>query len=93
MPEPQDWREEDEELSGGRSRKAQAGLQLGAGLALIALLIPPLLMVLASTVGMCLNTFEWIQKKDVNGDPVDNPYLSLIEAVCISYFSVEFLLR
>lgn len=52
-----------------------------------------LLMVLASTVGMCLNTFEWIQKKDVNGDPVDNPYLSLIEAVCISYFSVEFLLR
>ena len=52
-----------------------------------------LLMVLASTVGMCLNTFEWIQAKDVNGDPVDNPYLSLIEAVCISYFSVEFLLR
>ena len=52
-----------------------------------------LLMVLASTVGMCLNTFEWIQKKDVNGDPVDNPYLSLVEAVCISYFSVVFLLR
>ena len=47
MPEPQDWREDDEELSGGRSRKAQAGLQLGAGLALLALLIPPLLMVLA----------------------------------------------
>ena len=52
-----------------------------------------LLMVLASTVGMCLNTFEDVQKKDVNGDPVDNPYLSLIEAVCISYFTVEFLLR
>ena len=47
MPEPQDWREEDEELSGGRSRKAQAGLQIGAGVALLALLIPPLLMVLA----------------------------------------------
>ena len=47
MPEPQDWLEEDEELSGGRSRKAQAGLQIGAGLALLALLIPPLLMVLA----------------------------------------------
>ena len=46
MPEPQDWLEEDEELSGGRSRKAQAGLQIGAGLALLALLIPPLLMVL-----------------------------------------------
>lgn len=47
MPEPQDWLEEDEELSGGRSRKAQAGLQIGAGLALLALLIPPLLMLLA----------------------------------------------
>ena len=47
MPEPQDWREEDEELSGGRSRKAQAGLQIGAGVALLALLIPPLLMLLA----------------------------------------------
>ena len=47
MPEPQDWREEDEELSGGRSRKAQTGLQIGAGVALLALLIPPLLMVLA----------------------------------------------
>ena len=47
MPEPQDWREEDEEVSSGRSRKAQAGLQIGAGVALLALLIPPLLMVLA----------------------------------------------
>ena len=44
MPEPQDWLKEDEELSGGRSRKAQAGLQIGAGLALLALLIPPLLL-------------------------------------------------
>ena len=47
MPEPKDWREDDEELSGGRSRKAQAGLQIGAAVALLALLIPPLLMVLA----------------------------------------------
>ena len=50
-------------------------------------------LVLISTVGMCLNTFKWIQKQDVNGDPVDNPNLAMIEAVCISYFSVEFLLR
>ena len=47
MPEPNNWREDEEELSGGRSRKAQAGLQIGAGVALLALLIPPLLMVLA----------------------------------------------
>lgn len=47
MPEPNNWQEQDEELSTGRSRKAQAGLQIGAGVALLALLIPPLLMVLA----------------------------------------------
>ena len=47
MTEPNNWQEQDEELSSGRSRKAQAGLQIGAGVALLALLIPPLLMVLA----------------------------------------------
>ena len=46
MPEPKEWLEDEEELSTGRSRKAQAGLQIGAGLALLALVIPPLLMVL-----------------------------------------------
>ena len=47
MPEPNNWQEQDEELSGGRSRKAQTGLQIGAGVALLALLIPPMLMLLA----------------------------------------------
>ena len=47
MLEPNNWQEQDEELSTGRSRKAQTGLQIGAGVALLALLIPPLLMVLA----------------------------------------------
>ena len=50
-------------------------------------------LVLISTVGMCFNTFDWMQAKDVNGDPVDNPKLAFIEAVCISYFSIEYLLR
>ena len=50
-------------------------------------------LVLISTVGMCLNTFTWMQAEDINGDPVDNPKLALIEAICISYFSIEYLLR
>ena len=50
-------------------------------------------LVLVSTVGMCLNTFPWMQLKDINGDPVDNPKLALVEAVCISYFTIEFLIR
>ena len=47
MPEPNNWREDEDELSSGRSRKAQTGLQIGAGVALLALLIPPVLMVFA----------------------------------------------
>ena len=42
---------------------------------------------------MCFNTFPWMQIKDINGDPVDNPKLALVEAICISYFTVEFLIR
>ena len=49
-------------------------------------------LVLVSTMGMCLNTFTWLQAQDVNGDPVDNPYLAMVETVCISYFSLEYLL-
>jgi len=48
---------------------------------------------LISTLGMCLNTFTWMQAEDINGEPVDNPKLALIEAICISYFSIEYLLR
>ena len=47
MAEPNNWPEEEEELRSGRSRKAQTGLQIGATLALLALLVPPLLLALS----------------------------------------------
>ena len=50
-------------------------------------------LVLVSLIGMCLNTFKWLQSEDVDGNLVDNPKLALIELICIAYFSVEFLLR
>ena len=50
-------------------------------------------LVLISTVGMCFNTFPWMQIQDIHGQPVDNPKLALVEAVCISYFTVEYLFR
>ena len=31
--------------------------------------------------------------KDIHGEPVDNPRLGMMEAVCISFFTIEFLLR
>ena len=30
---------------------------------------------------------------DINGEPCDNPKLALVEACCISYFTIEFLFR
>ena len=34
-----------------------------------------------------------MQAKDIQGESIDNPYLALVEAFCISYFSLEFLVR
>ena len=34
-----------------------------------------------------------VQMRDVDGEPMDNPKLALMEAVCISFFTIEFLLR
>ena len=49
--------------------------------------------VLVSTVGMTLNTIPSIQHRNIDGEPIDNPKLALIEAVCISWFTIEYLLR
>jgi hypothetical protein len=43
-----------------------------------------ILLVLVSTAGMCLNTLPSL---------ADSPRLALLEAACIAYFTVEFLLR
>lgn len=42
-------------------------------------------LVLLSTVGMCLNTMAVFSHYDGNKQPIDNPYLALIEVVCISW--------
>lgn len=49
--------------------------------------------VIVSTVGMTLNTIPSIQHRNTDGEPIDNPKLALIEAVCISWFTIEYLLR
>ena len=49
-------------------------------------------VVLVSLVCMCVNTFPENLIMDANNDPVDNPRLAAIEAVCICFFTVEFLL-
>ena len=49
--------------------------------------------VVVSTVGMTLNTIPSIQARNIKDEPIDNPKLALIEAVCISWFTIEYLLR
>lgn len=49
--------------------------------------------VVVSTVGMTLNTIPSIQHRNAEGEAIDNPKLALIEAVCISWFTIEYLLR
>lgn len=49
--------------------------------------------VLVSTVGMTANTIPSVQYRNAEGEPIDNPNLALIEAVCISWFTIEYLLR
>ena len=49
-------------------------------------------VVLVSLCCMCFNTFPWMLVEDANGDPVDNPKMAFLEALCISFFTLEFLL-
>ncbi len=49
--------------------------------------------VIISTIGMTLNTIPSIQHRNIEGEPIDNPKLALIEAICISWFTIEYLLR
>ena len=50
-------------------------------------------LVLVSTVGMCLNTMPSFRLSSSSEQDRDNPHLALLEAVCISWFTVEYLLR
>ena len=49
--------------------------------------------VVVSTIGMTLNTIPSIQHRNFDDEPIDNPKLALIEAICISWFTIEYLLR
>ena len=52
-----------------------------------------MMFVVVSTVGMTLNTMQVFQHEDLQGRPMDNPKLALVESVCISWFTLEYLLR
>lgn len=64
-----------------------------ASLTLQVVAIISILFVVVSTIGLTINTLPSIQGEDEKGAPTDNEYLAIVEAVCISWFTLEFVLR